>query len=117
MFSVSQLGWINCDRFYSDPNPKVDFVFNHEASKNVNIKLVFHKMKSVLPGRYREGEIVFPNVPTKQDVTVVALKFENGQYYLATKRTTILDEDGPELDYEPVTLAQLKREMERLNSI
>lgn len=117
LFSTSKLGWINCDRFYRDNSPKVDYFVNIGKSKQVDIKIVFNNINSILAGSTIDNKYRFDNVPTGHSVTLVALKFENDQYYLAIKKTKISRDGEPPLDFEPVTMARLKIEMEKLNRI
>lgn len=117
LFSASKLGWINCDRFYRDNSPKVDYLVNIGTSKHVDIKIVFNNINSILTGSTRNNKYIFNNVPTGHTVTLVALKYENDQYYLAIKKTKISGYEEPSLDFEPVTMAKLKTEMEKLNRI
>ncbi|PKP31428.1 MAG: hypothetical protein CVT99_08770 [Bacteroidetes bacterium HGW-Bacteroidetes-16] len=117
IFSTSKLGWINCDRFFRDNSPKVDFLVNIGTSKQVDIKIVFNTINSILTGSTSGGKYIFDNVPTGHSVTLVALKYEKDQYYLAIKKTKITREEEQVLDFEPVTMARLKAEMEKLNRI
>ena len=117
LFSTSKLGWINCDRFYRDNSPKVDYFVNIGKSKQVDIKIVFNNINSILTGSTRDNRYTFDNVPTGHSVTLVALKYENDQYYLAIKKTKISSDGEPQLDFEPVTMTRLKTEMEKLNRI
>jgi TonB family protein len=117
IFSTSKLGWINCDRFYKDDSPKIDYFVNIGSAKNVDIKIVFNDINSILTGWMNKGNYTFSSVPIGHSVTLVALKYENNQYYLAIKRTKIGKDGEPPLDFEPVTMERLKTEMERLNRI
>ncbi len=117
IFSTSSLGWINCDRFYRDNRPQVDYIVNIGNSKQVDIKIVFNSINSILTGSKRGANYTFDNVPSGHSVTLVALKYENGQYYLAIKKTKITRDGEPMLDFEPVTMERLKTEMEKLNKI
>lgn len=117
IFSTSQLGWINCDRFYKDNSPKIDYFVNIGNVKNVDIKIVFNDINSILTGWMNQGKYTFNSVPTGHKVTLVALKYENDQYYLAVTETTITKDRKPSLVFEQVTMARLKTEMEKLNRI
>lgn len=117
IFSASQLGWINCDRFYKDNNPKIDYVINIRNAANMDIKIVFNEINSILTGLSNKGKYIFNNVPTGHSITLVALKYENDQYYLAVKKTKIARDEEPTLDFEPVTMTRLKIEMEKLNRL
>jgi hypothetical protein len=48
-------------------------------------------------------------------VTLVALKRENDACYLAVRQTRIREGVDPELVFKPVTVAELKAEMTKLN--
>jgi TonB family protein len=117
LFSTSKLGWINCDRFYKDSSPKINYFVNIGNSKKVDIKVVFNNFNSILTGSVRNNTYTFDNVPIGKSVTLVALKYENSQYYLAIKKTKITKGGEPLLEFEPVTMARLKIEMEKLNHI
>ena len=63
VLSTSQLGWINCDRFYRDNDPKINFVVNPGVSEQLDVKLVFHSIRAVMSGRTRGDHYVFPERP------------------------------------------------------
>jgi TonB family protein len=115
LFDSPSLGWINCDRFYKDNSPKVNYSVNIGQSKDVDIKIVFKDIQSIMTGMSIGGICTFGNVPIGHSVTIVALKYENSQYYLAVKETKITKDGVPNLDFEPVTMARLKSELKKLN--
>jgi TonB family protein len=117
IFSASRLGWINCDRFYKDNNPKIDYLVNIGNAENVDIKIVFNEINSILTGRANKGKYIFNNVPTGHSITLVAVKYENKKYYLAIKKTKITRDGESSLNFEPMTMSRLKTEMEKLNRI
>jgi TonB family protein len=115
IFCASRLGWINCDRFYKDNNPKIDYLVNIGNTENVDIKIVFNEINSILTGWTNKGKYIFNNVPTGHSITLVAVKYENNQYYLAIKKTNITRNGESSLNFEPMTMSRLKTEMEKLN--
>lgn len=117
LFCTSKLGWINCDRFYKDNNPKVNYFVNIGKSQQVDIKIIFNNIRSILAGSIRDNKYIFENVPSGHSVTIVALIYENDQYYLAIKKTKINSDGEMSLEFEPVTITRLKTEMEKLNRI
>ena len=117
LFSSSKLGWINCDRFYEDDRPKVNYFVDIKKSKHIDIKVVFNNINSILTGSIKNNKYCFDNVPEGQKVTLVALKYDNDQYYLAIKQTQIESNGESELTFEPVTIDRLKTEMQKLNRI
>lgn len=117
LFSSSKLGWINCDRFYRNSSPRVDYSVNVGSSQQAEIKIIFNDINSVLNAWVKDGRYVFYNLPIGMSITLFAVKREDGQYYLATKKTRISRLGEPELTFKPVTMTRLKAEMEKLNQI
>jgi len=70
----SRLGWINCDKFYNNKNPKIDFVVKLKNKKNAHVYLIFDDINSIMPYSYKENnEYHFKNVPVGTKVKVVAV--------------------------------------------
>lgn len=114
VFSTSQLGWINCDRFERDNRPKVDFVVDPGTSERLDVKMIFHNIRSILPGIPVQGGYAFKNVPAGEDVTVVVLKSIGEEYQIARESGTVSEEGMNNLEFEPVTVDGLRRVMEEL---
>lgn len=99
IMSVSNLGWINCDRFYDIEQP-VDLMVNvPENWENVSVRLVFKSIRSVLPGYYvnENGLVKFESVPAGEEVTLVAygkkgsrMLWDEQEMILGDKKTTAL---------------------------
>jgi len=117
IFNSPNLGWINCDRFYQDSSPRINYFVNIGSSKDVDVKIIFNNIRSIMTGVTRGSTYAFANVPTGHGITIIALKYENNQYYLAVRETTISKDGVPKLEFEPVTPARLKLEYEKLNRI
>jgi hypothetical protein len=85
------LGWINCDRFYNEPGPKVNFYV--EVDKPAAIAytyLVFDRFKSILPATITRGSstITFSNIPANEKVQVICVGAENGKLLTVTQPAT-----------------------------
>ncbi|GAB2827723.1 hypothetical protein [Ferruginibacter profundus] len=106
-FTVKNMGWINCDKFYRYDN-KTDFVLNLpadvEADKFVT-QIVFTSIRSVMPGQFYKNKIGFMNIPANMPVYVVGLGERNGKVvsFMQPLKTsandvsiTSLDETTPE---------------------
>jgi TonB family protein len=117
IFSVSQLGWINCDRFDNDKNPKTNYSILIEEPNKTIVNVIFHRIKAIVPGCIESNRITFKNVPLGEMITIVAVKMVNGKLFLAVKKTEITDKEETELDFQPVTVKLLKKEMEKLNKL
>ena len=105
--SAQQLGWINCDRFIQEPGPKVQFVVDPGTTRMMDVKLIFHRIKSVMPGMRGSKGFLFSNVPEGEDVTIIAVKFIDEQMYVASRRTRVTSEGVGELVFEPTTVEGL----------
>ncbi len=117
IFSTSKLGWINCDRFYKTEDPKVNYIVNLENTNDIDIKIIFNKINSILIGSRKHTKYIFDHIPMGYNFTLVAIKYENDQYYLAIKKTTISKKEEPILEFKPLTMKLLKEEMKKLNRI
>ena len=117
LFSTNQLGWINCDRFFYDPRPKIQYIVQTNKNEETQIKAVFHSFKSIVGG-YPDGDkCIFKNVPLGEKVTIVALKKVNNQILLAIQETTFKPTFAVDLHYTPITMARLEKELEKLNNL
>jgi TonB family protein len=117
IFSVSQLGWINCDRFDNDKNPKTNYSILIDEPNKTIVNVIFHRIKAIVPGCIESNRITFKNVPLGEMITIVAVKMVNSKLFLAVKETEITDKEETELDFQPVTVKLLKKEMEKLNKL
>ncbi|MFA9389697.1 MAG: energy transducer TonB [Prolixibacteraceae bacterium] len=115
VFSTSQLGWINCDRFVKSRNPKTDYSIMIDQPDKARVNIIFHRFKTILPGKVEFDRISFSNVPLGEKITIVALKTDHNKLYLAVKETVITNKVESSLDFQPVTMDVLKKEMIKLN--
>lgn len=115
IFSTSQLGWINCDRIYNGKGEKTDFFVQTDDSNGVKIQLVFKSMNAILPGLKKPNGFLFANVPLGEKVTLVAFKTVDDKLFLAVQETKITKNVVTDLNFRPVTMDLLKKEMEKLN--
>lgn len=72
--SSTNLGWINCDRFWEENSPKVDVMVAFEGDEVPAVSIVFSDINAILPYSYRENNrVVFKNIPMNRAVTFIAL--------------------------------------------
>jgi len=117
LLSVSQLGWINCDRFTSVNNPQTSFSIKIDDKHQPIAYMVFQRFKAILAGGVNDGRISFTNVPKGEKVFIVAIKTLNDKIFLAFKETVISDNGESDLDYQPVTFLLLKEKMKKLDAL
>jgi hypothetical protein len=113
IFSVSKLGWINCDRFL-ESEKTLDYIVNIQE-KDTKIKMVFKDIDGVLMANTKDGKFVFSKVPVGSKVTIVAIKNTNGQFQTAFHKVTISDQPLETLVFKETTLTELKQQLEKLN--
>lgn len=116
LFSSSELGWINCDRLWRNSTaPKVDYIVNFDKISETSVNLVFHRFKSMMGYTNQSGSALFYNIPSGEDVTIVAIKFFDGKPYLAIKDSKTSAKREMDLAFKPVSMEMLKSEMKKLD--
>ncbi len=113
VFSVSKLGWINCDRFLETDNTLDYFV--KTQGKDTKIKMVFKDIDGVLMANSTDGKFTFSKVPIGRQVTIVGIKNTNEQLQTAFQEVTISDKPLETLAFKETTLTELKQQLEKLN--
>ena len=117
VFSASKLGWINCDRFYNSPKPKIDFYVDCGEYTELDIKLVFHSFKAVLGNFSPATTFKFPNLPVDEDLTVVVVKKINNDTYISITESNTSRISINNLLFEKVTMDKLKLKLDQLNHL
>jgi hypothetical protein len=116
VLSTSRLGWINCDRFYTDPREKVDFVVQSSGGQKENVKIVFKNEHVVMQGAQSgNGDHHFDKIPFGAEVSVIGLKVVDGEYYLAMSQLPVGYNRSANLNYRKCTLLELQSAMAKLN--
>ncbi len=114
---TNKLGWMNYDKFKKSPLPKRDLVVLVDEGEEVDMKLMVKKYNSVLPGVRTANRVVFSRVPTNLKATLVSIKIEDGQPYvaLADAKTNAAIHSG-DLRYEAITSPKgLRQQLRKLN--
>lgn len=115
--SSSGLGWINCDRFTRYPQP----LFTYELNTNTfcdKTMLVFRDSRTIMNGTAVTGtaRVRFDRVPTGIEATIVAVRWQQGQAYLAIQPATLVAQpSSPVLEYRPVNILELQTALAKLN--
>ncbi|WP_100616209.1 hypothetical protein [Confluentibacter citreus] len=116
MFSATEMGWINCDRFWEiDDSEKTDFIVKTNNPTETKIQIVFKEIKSIMTGTYENGNLVFKNIPKGKEIKVIGISYSNGKPTLAVGES-MTDSKNFELnDFKEFTLDQLETELNKLN--
>lgn len=115
VFSVSKLGWINCDRFI-DVDQKVDLLVQQAVDPNLTLKLAFSEINGVLKAEVVGGKYVFRNVPEGWDATIIGIQNEQGLFSTAFHELTISEQPVTDLAFESTSLGELRTRLERMQS-
>ncbi|OFY37600.1 MAG: hypothetical protein A2W91_09570 [Bacteroidetes bacterium GWF2_38_335] len=88
LMKSSNLGWINCDLFYEVENTQDLFVQVDRIDEKTTVCMVFHDMKSILPGYYFNADkaIKFEKVPRGKKVTIMAFKKDGNEMLVGYKQ-------------------------------
>lgn len=116
MFSATEMGWINCDRFWDvDENEKTDFIVKTNNPSETNIKIVFKDIKSIMNGKLENGNLVFKNIPKGKRIKIIGISHSNGKPTLAIEETTTDSKNFKLTNFKEFTLDQLETELNKLN--
>lgn len=110
--STSQLGWINCDRFYElaqDQKTNLEFA---TLENDDEFYLIFKDLKSLIRPRKKDGKVVFIGVPKGEKVRLVAVNVNDGHANMAVHDFTIDVNKGTHLKYYPAGVKELRKALE-----
>ena len=114
-FSVGQLGWINCDRYY-DVEETVEIIASIPgAAPGSFAVLIPDDINSVLNLHYRkDGQWSVQGFPRDLGYQIVTYFIEDGQLRFARHRVTAAGDAAVEVAAEPIAADQL---LQRLHSV
>ena len=107
LLTSTNLGWINCDRFYRTPQPKVNFVVEYEGDFTPSVFLVFKEINSVMPYSYRKGNrLYFTGIPVDMQAEIVGLYKSADREVVQFARKPVKVQGGvkEEIDFLPIDL-------------
>lgn len=112
---ITQLGWINVDRFSKDTNPRI--VLSFEAPDAFAMYAYLPQLNSMLMLSKNEETGVFSvaGVPEGQPVRLMTLKTENGQLWVNQQQITAGKTKDPVFDYTAYSMQAFRKELGRLN--
>lgn len=114
---VSNLNWINCDRFFNiPPEVKTDYIVDIGKHDDSDVKIVFNNLNSIIKGTSIDDTIVFNDVPLEEEVTIIASKtYKKKKYYSITK--TKISSISDKLSFIPFTKEGYEKHLKKLNTI
>jgi hypothetical protein len=113
---IRNLGWINCDRFYNDQRPRVDYYVDlKDTAVNYYTLLVFENMRSMLSGYTNGNKIVFSNVPEGEPAKVISVGIQNGKTVAAMENVLVSKTPFSNLKFERTSPADFKEDVKVLD--
>ena len=77
---IRTLGWINCDRFYNNNSPRIEYYVDlKDTASNYYTLLVFDKMRSMIQGTALGNKVVFQGMPEGESAKVISIGIQNGK--------------------------------------
>lgn len=115
--NLNQLGWINCDRFYSDSRQKIQYTVDlGDAAVNYHTLLVFDKLNSIMDGAYNGNKVMFQNIPLGEAVSVVSIGIsKNGETVYSVTHTTTSNQELKVLQFESIAAPGLKAALSNID--
>ena len=110
LFEVSNLGWINCDKFYNVPDEKKFQMVARlpESDVSPNVLIVLPNLKSVVScGQESAKYFRSPSIPQDEEVIVIAYAIEEGGIRVAHSRTK--GKIAVSLEYRPIGLSAFRK--------
>jgi hypothetical protein len=109
---IRTLGWINCDRFINNGQPKIDYYVDlKDTAANYYTLLVFDKMRSMMAGYANGNRIVFNNIPEGESAKVISVGIQNGKTVAAMESVQLSKTPLTNLKFEETSPAAFKEEM------
>ena len=106
---IRKLGWVNCDRFYRDNRPKIDYIVQlNEPASDYCTLLVFENMKSMMSGSIEGKKIIFRNVPEGEPVKVFSIGVSGGKPVAAIQDVQLSRKPLRDLKFEQTTPADIR---------
>jgi|GEM_PF-1257039 len=116
-FTITNLGWYNCDKF-NNSAPKMLFAFNpgegFDPGSMVS-HIVFTNYKSVMAGTYKDNKIQFGRVPKNESVKIVCIGIKNGKVLACIQELNTDQEEIGNLAFEETTPVRFKQKLQSLS--
>jgi hypothetical protein len=117
LLDAASLGWISCLRPAETRGGRVTYTFAAGAA-DAEVRLVFRKTRAIVAGTMRGADVQFQNVPSREQVTIVALRYdEKGKPALAIQAAVIGEPLAAPLVYKTLTIAELRAALAQLDVV
>jgi hypothetical protein len=106
--NISQLGWINIDKFYDfDESEALQMAINE--SDNAKFYIVFKNQRTVISPDKLKNHYRFDRLRKGEELKLVGIKLIDAKPYLFQQDIVMDDNKVVEVDYESTTLEEIKK--------
>lgn len=114
--TVTQLGWVNCDRFYNIPNDQ-KVIASIAENEDASIYLI-HKNDAVFIKLNKSNNSYYSGaIPQKEPYKLIAIKVENGKPMLAIEELNTIPTMPIKLDYKISSVSAISRELSSIKTL
>lgn len=113
---IRELGWINCDRFYRDNTPRIDYIVNlGDTASNYFTILVFDELKSMINGTISGNNVRFSGMPVGTKARLISVGIRAGKPISAMEPVTISRQVLEGLKFEETSAPEFKKQVSSLD--
>jgi hypothetical protein len=113
---IRELGWINCDRFFRDNSPRIDYIVNlSDTAKNYFTLLVFDDLKSMINGTVSGNRVLFSGMPLGKKARLISVGIRDGKPISVMEPVTISRQVLEGLKFEETSAPAFKEEVSTLD--
>ncbi len=117
---LSQLGWINCDRFYNNPAPKttLHLLVNNDSITSARAYAIFKDFNGMMTTHYSRAypdTMSFEGLPVGQSLQVVALSAKGKTALMFEQEIQLQPYQMIKLDFKPKDQTAIKAFFQTLN--
>jgi hypothetical protein len=112
--AITNLGWINCDRFYQN-NPPAEIEIDLPITFNkgtIQYFVIFKNFNGLINGKleFSEGEnISLKNLPVGESITLIAFTKNNGQLFNCKEEFVIQKNKSVKLDFKNISAEEMNK--------
>lgn len=113
---IRELGWINCDRFYRDNGPRIDYIVNlGDTASNYYTLLAFDNIKSMINGTVSGKQVRFNQMPLGLKARLITVGIRDGKPVAAMQPVTIDKQVLEGLKFEETSAPVFKEQVATLD--
>jgi hypothetical protein len=120
-FRISNLGWINCDRFNKYPLSKLtDFYVDAGAEFEetyMHAMLVLKDENAAMQGHWSNGKIYFSKIPAGQQVSIVCIGAKSGKAFGCIQKLTVRKNEVPKLQFTETDPEKFRQQLSYFGTV